>query len=93
MGRKSVETEFELQFDILDQACLAFSLTDEQCAVIREAAEEICKQKTLEKREIRSDYQNFISECMKAKKIKKFEEASKAMKECAKAWKQAKMEE
>ena len=91
MGRKNVEVE-DLQLDALDQVCLVFNLTDEQCSIIREAAEEICKEKAV-KREVRSDYQNFISDCMKAKKIKKFEEASKAMKECAITWKQTKMEE
>ena len=92
MGRKQVIAE-EFEMDPLDQACLALEISEENCTIIREAAEEICTEKAKKKREIRSDYQKFISECMKAKKIKKFEEASKAMKECAASWQKAKMEE
>jgi hypothetical protein len=65
-------------------------LTDEQCAIIREAAEELCKGKRQKGKREPSDYQIFLSKCMKKKKIKKFEEASSVMKECAGEWKEQK---
>ena len=34
----------------------------------------------------RSEYQSFVSECMKGKGVKSFGEAPQAMKECAAAW-------
>jgi len=34
----------------------------------------------------KSRYQSFMSECMRSKNIKKFGDASKAMKECATEW-------
>ncbi len=53
------------------------------------------QEKRTEKGEIkakrpRSAYQNFISECMKAKHIKGFGNAAPAMKECAAQWKSRK---
>lgn len=38
----------------------------------------------------RSEYQTFVSTCMKSKHIKGFGEAPKAMKECASEWKNRK---
>ena len=91
MGRKSVEAD-ELNMDVLQQACVALQLTDEQCAIIREAAEELCKGKRQKGKRELSEYQIFLSKCMREKKIKKFEEASSAMKECVKEWKADKKE-
>jgi len=87
MGRKSVEAEEEFKMDSLDAACIALNLTDEQCAIIREAAEELCKGKRQKGKRELSEYQIFLSKCMREKKIKKFEEASSAMKECVGEWK------
>jgi hypothetical protein len=92
MGRKSVEAEEEFKMDSLDAACIALNLTDEQCAIIREAAEELCKGKRQKGKRELSEYQIFLSKCMREKKIKKFEEASSAMKECVKEWKAEKKE-
>jgi hypothetical protein len=89
MGRKSVEAD-ELDMDVLQQACVALQLTDEQCAIIREAAEELCKGKRQKGKRELSEYQIFLSKCMREKKIKKFEEASSAMKECVGEWKEQK---
>jgi hypothetical protein len=86
MGRKSVEAEEEFKMDSLDAACVALNLTDEQCAIIREAAEELCKEKRQKGKREPSPYQEFIAKCMLDKKIQRFEEASTAMKECAKKW-------
>jgi TRAP-type C4-dicarboxylate transport system substrate-binding protein len=78
--------------DSLDAACIALNLTDEQCTIIREAAEELCKEKRQKGKREPSPYQQFIAKCMKEKNIKKFEEASSAMKECVKQWKTEKKE-
>ncbi len=90
IAEESKEPDEELQLDVLDQTCIALGLTDEQCSIIREAAEELCKEKRQKGKRELSDYQIFLSKCMKEKKIKKFEEASKAMKECVEAWKKEK---
>lgn len=92
MGRKSVEAEEDYNLDVLDQVCITLQLPDEQCALIREAAEEYCAEKRQKGKRELSDYQKFLSKCMKEKKIKKFEEASQAMKECVKGWKAQKVE-
>ena len=42
------------------------------------------------KKRAKSDYQIFVSECMKGKNIKQFGEAPTAMKECAIEWKNRK---
>ena len=89
MVRENVVAE-ELNMDALDQACIGLQLTDEQCSIIREAAEEICKGKRQKGKRELSEYQLFLSKCMKEKKIKKFGEASSAMKECVLKWKKLK---
>ena len=89
MVRENVVAE-ELNMDALDQACIALNLTDDQCSIIREAAEEICKGKRQKGKRELSEYQLFLSKCMKEKKIKKFGEASSAMKECVTEWKKLK---
>jgi hypothetical protein len=86
MPRDKVVSE-EFKMDSLDAACIALQLTDEQCAIIREAAEELCKGKRQKGKRELSEYQIFLSKCMREKKIKKFEEASSAMKECVGEWK------
>jgi hypothetical protein len=66
MGRKSVEAD-ELNMDVLDQACVALQLTDEQCAIIREAAEELCKGKREKGKRQPSEFNIFIGKCVKEK--------------------------
>jgi hypothetical protein len=80
------ETGTGTGMDALDQACIALNLTDDQCSIIREAAEEVCREKRRKGRRGLSEYQLFLSKCMKEKNIKKFGEASKAMKECVSEW-------
>ena len=63
MGRKSVVAE-ELHLDDLDKVCLAFNLTEEQCAVIREAFEQMCTARKGKKKRAPSAYNIFIGECV-----------------------------
>jgi len=48
------------------------------------------KEKRARKKRAPSAYNQFIGKCMKAKKIKKFGEASGAMKACALEWRKTK---
>jgi hypothetical protein len=64
MGRKAVEAE-EVEMDVLDQACIALQLTDEQCTIIREAAEELCKGKREKGKKQPSEFNIFIGKCVK----------------------------
>jgi hypothetical protein len=64
MGRKAVEAE-EIEMDVLEQACVALNLTDEQCAIIREAAEELCKGKREKGKRQPSEFNIFIGKCVK----------------------------
>jgi hypothetical protein len=89
MGRKSVEAD-ELNMDSFDAACIALEIPEEKCQILREAVEELCKGKRQKGKRELSEYQIFLSKCMREKKIKKFEEASSAMKECVGEWKEQK---
>lgn len=64
MPRTNVEAE-ELNLDVLDQACLALQLTDEQCAIIREAAQEYCREKGVKGKRQPSEFNIFIGKCVK----------------------------
>ena len=73
---KWVEQELKrLRFEI-EEAC--------QLKISKLEKEEPTK-KARKKRK-KSDYQKWVSKCMKDKEIKKFSEASTAMKECALEW-------
>jgi hypothetical protein len=72
--------------DSFDVACIALEIPEEKCQILREAVEELCKGKRQKGKREPSPYQQFIAKCMLDKKIKRFEEASTAMKECAKKW-------
>lgn len=65
MARTKVEAE-GLHMDSLDEACLALQLTEEQCSIIREAAQEICTEKAKKKR-APSEFNIFIGSCVKEK--------------------------
>jgi hypothetical protein len=82
MGRKSVEAD-ELDMDVLQQACVALQLTDEQCAIIREAAEELCKGKRQKGKREPSEFNVFMGKCVKEKKGV----VKERFKECVGEWK------
>jgi hypothetical protein len=82
MGRKSVEAD-ELNMDVLDQVCVTLQLTDEQCAIIREAAEELCKEKREKGKRQPSKFNIFMGKCVKEKKGV----VKERFKECVKEWK------
>jgi len=84
MGRTSVVAE-EFKTDALDEACIALGIEDDKCQILREAAQLICPRKAKRKREP-TEYQKFMSSCMKGENIKKFEDAPKAMKKCVAKW-------
>lgn len=71
--------------DVLDQVCIALGLSDEQCAIIREAAEQICKAKASKKRKP-SEYNVFIGECVKQESGP----VTERFKRCVLKWKQKK---
>jgi len=85
MGRKSVEAD-ELDMDVLQQACVALQLTDEQCAIIREAAEELCKGKRQKGKREPSEFNIFMGECVK----EKTGPIKERFKECVETWKKEK---
>lgn len=84
MGRKNVEAE-EFEMDPLDQACLALGIDEEKCAILREAAEEICTEKAKKKREP-SQFNVFVGDCVK----KKAGPVTERFKECVLEYKQQK---
>jgi TRAP-type C4-dicarboxylate transport system substrate-binding protein len=80
----------DVEMDAFDQACLALKIPDEDCAILREAAEEVyLKGREKAKRSARSEYQQFISQCMK-EEIKRLGSAPEAMKHCAQIYKEEK---
>jgi hypothetical protein len=85
MGRKNVEAE-DFQMDPLDQACLALNISEENCAILREAAEQLCKEKREKGKREPSEYNIFIGKCVKEKEgpIKE------RFKECVETWKKQK---
>jgi hypothetical protein len=83
VGRKSVEAD-ELNMDVLDQACVALQLTDEQCAIIREAAEELCKEKREKGKRQPSEFNIFIGKCVKEEGA---DPITERFKRCVSKWK------
>lgn len=83
MGRKSVEAE-ELDMDILDQACVALQLSEEQCAIMREAAEQLCKEKRQKGKRKPSEFNIFIGKCVKEEESGPITER---FKRCVTKWK------
>jgi hypothetical protein len=83
LGRESVEAiDEEIEdFDVIDQVCLSLNLDEEQCGLIKEAAEEYCKSKRKGQRG-KSEYQVFMGECVKGKSGPMKER----FRECAKEW-------
>lgn len=72
------------------QLCDDLELGDRQCTVLQRRLRVICKIPEEEKGEKkRSPYQQFMSVCLK-KRIPQVGEASSAMKDCAKAWREQK---
>jgi hypothetical protein len=70
-------------FDVLEQVCISFNLDEEQCNVIREAAEEYCRSRSRGKRG-KSEYQVFMGECVKGKSGP----VKERFRECAKEWRE-----
>ena len=88
MGRKAVVAD-EFNLDSLDMVCMSLQLNEEQCALVREAAEAICTKKRAKKKREPSEYQKFTSECL-TKEIPIEGSAPQAMKKCARAWRSEK---
>jgi len=87
LGRKQVIAE-ELDLDVFEQACIALGLADEQCSIMREAAEAICTEKGKKKRQP-SRYNLFIAECVP----KKTGPVTERFKQCAIEYKKQKERE
>jgi len=89
LGRKAVVAE-EFNLDSIDLVCMSLELNEEQCALVREAAEAICtKKRGKKKKREPSEYQKFTSECL-TKEIPIEGSAPQAMKKCARTWRSEK---
>jgi len=64
LGRKAVVAD-EFNLDSLDLVCMSLELTEEQCALVREAAEAICTKKRGKKKRAPSAYNIFMGTCVK----------------------------
>lgn len=85
LGRKAVVAE-EFQLDDLDKVCMAFSLTEEQCATIRETFEQMCTTRKGKKKRAPSAYNIFIGSCVK----EKTGPVTERFKSCVIEWKEQK---
>ena len=66
MPRKSLVTETG-QVDDLEKACMALNLDEDQCSLVREAAESICTAKGPRGKRAPSEYNLFMGKCVKEK--------------------------
>ncbi len=88
MGRKNVETGV-LDLDVIDQVCLSLQLPDEQCALVREAAEEYCKERYQKGKRQPSEFNIFMATCMKERKE---QPVTERFRKCVEEWREKKKE-
>jgi len=74
-----------LSASALEEVCQKLELSDEQCQLLNELKDTLCKASRR-----RSRYQAFLSTCLKHKGIKKFGEAKEALKACAAEYREQK---